>query len=209
MTQIDDDVHNRLFDWDSQFDPENHASNEWAISVLKAGLYDLDWPVIFDIPRSGPAVEFAIAAGVDFTQRDKYGYTVLFKDDLYDSPTYVKVADVFAEAGGIDWSDEEGLTALSVQVKWGMVENVRALLERGADPNSFGTIARYGGAKLSVAKQAVNCVGVEGIDEETRIIELLTLLKKFGLKINAQQKDELFKRTQSNNKAYAFIEANL
>jgi len=155
-------------------------------------------------------VTLALAADVDFTARNLDGETVLFDGAHLDLAAYERLAEHFAKQGKIDLAATEGLTALSVQVKFGNLDRVKLLLRHGADPGRFATIARYGNAPLTIPQQAINVVTMASpAEKEALSIALLDLLKAHGLWVDSAEKSDLLQRARSGTNLHGWIARNL
>lgn len=197
--------------WDDALAQDDHSTDASVLALLREGGFWGGLPITHWAPITGEGVRLALAAGVDFSQRGPDGETVLFMDGLHDDAAFTCLADHFADLGLIDAVDNEGLTALSAQVKFGQPGRARVLLERGASPNTVAHVARLGGAPLSVAMQAANPIIRADNQTETEMqsIALLTLLRDFGLSLSPTQKAELAARAASKPALRAWIEEQL
>lgn len=211
MYELNDAAVDRLYAWDEKIANGDHSDDEWVIKTLKSGARIGNRLAVFDFPCSADAVAIALAAGVDFTVRTDSGETVLFGVSIfdYDLDAYKILAHHFADAGLIDAAEEEGLTALSVQVKMGREEEAEVLLSLGASPNTFGRIARYGYSRLDIPTQAINVMYREGDDRDQLSIRLLALLKKYGLIVTPEQKAGMIKESRDRSVLKDWIAENL
>ena len=212
MPEIDRASFNRLFVWDKQMSEGENGLNEWALDLLRADLDFRGEPLIMELPRSTPAIEAALTGGVNFRKRKTDGSTVLFRawTPTYSPDGFALLAHHLAQFGEIDLTEEEGLTALSVQVKAGNIENTRTLLELGANPNSFGVIESYGNAHLYVSTQAINVLA-DALDEKRDhlSVALLQLLKDYGLNPPPTEREKLKSATLNRPIVHGWLLANL
>ena len=214
MPEIDRANFNRLYVWDKQMGKGESGPDEWALDLLRADLDFRGEPLIMELPRSTPAVEAALAAGVNFRRRKTDGSTVLFCTSFgqynYSTDGFALLAHHLAQFGEIDLTEEEGLTALSVQVKFGNIEHARTLLELGANPNSFGVIESYGNAHLYVSTQAINVLA-DALDEkrDQLSVALLQLLKDYGLNPPPAEREKLKSATLNRPIVHGWLLANL
>lgn len=210
MKQVDFSTVDRLLEWDGKLRVADHSMDPWAIETLLSDCRIEGVPIVFFAPGSDAAVTLALAADVDFTVRNADGETVLFDGAHLDLSAYGRLAECFAKQGKIDLAEAEGLTALSVQVKFGNLDRAKLLLQHGADVGRFATIARYGHARLTIAHQAINVMTSSGpAEKEALSIALLDLLKAHGLRLDAAEKSDLLQRTRGRPSLYDWIDRNL
>lgn len=198
----------RLLAWEARLAEGDRSLDTWAVETLIEDARTAASPVMFYAPRGRVALELALAGGLDLTTRGPTGDTVLFQTDFYDTRAFECAADALAAKDAIDWVNAAGMTALSCQVKFAEVAKARILLERGASPNAVMRNARYGGAPLSVAQQAVLAMSAEA-DAERLSEELLLLLKAHGLRVTLDEKAVLLVRCISKPRVASWIEQNL
>lgn len=203
-----DDI-SRLRRWDCASISQSDSENEWALTILKNGVDDEGTPALFFAPHSQLALSFAAQNGVNLVQQDADGYTLLHDATYYDLNAFEFLAEYYRHHNAIDMPETEGITPLSAHIKRGNLEYARVLLEKGASPNSFATIKRYGGTRLDLATQAINSIADEGEDQEDLAIKGLALLKKYGLSLLADQKQNLIDRVRDKTKIAQWISANL
>lgn len=214
MTEARPDLIDALHAWEAALERGDHARDAWAMAVLKADAARGGTPVFFEVPRSLAGVTVALDGGVDLSRRDAEGATVLHQVDLYDAPTYAWVADALAPRlapeGGVDVPDADGLSPLSIQVKFGQRDHARALLERGASPFSVARIRRYGLTPLSVAEQAVGAMAWGSEDDPQSLsIDLLQMLKAHGLRLSSEARGALQARAADRPAVARWITENL
>ena len=205
---IDDDIVEQLLEWDDMLAEGDRSFDTDAIALLKDAEPAEDDHLFFHAPCSLAAVRLAQDAGVSFAVRNTSGESPLFETDLYPPRAYAAVAADVAAQGGLDWADEEGFTALSVQVKFGQVENARALLDLGASPNAYAKVARYGDSPMTIAMQAVNAVS-DAADTEAVSIALLRLLLSHGAEIGPAHKARLLERAADRPRLTEWIEEHV
>jgi ankyrin repeat protein len=209
MTNYDFDTVDKLHEWEVDFLSGDHASDQWAVDVLAFGNDEDGVPLFFHAPRSLTALQFLNANGVDLVRPDADGQTLLWQDRV-ELDAFAWLADVFKSRRAIDLPDSEGMTALSALIKQGEIPKARLLLERGASPNSFATIARYGGSRLDIATQAIYAQGAPlDLTQEDAAIAALSLLKEFGLATSPEQKRDLAARAESKPRLLGWISANM
>lgn len=212
MKHIDFSTVDRLLEWDDKLRIEDHSMDQWAIETLLSDCRIEGVPIVFYAPGSEAAVTLALAADVDvdFTACNPDGETVLFDGAHLDIAAYERLAESFAKQGKIDLAEADGLTALSVQVKFGNLDRAKLLLRHGADVGRFATIARYGNARLTIPQQAINVMTMAGPAEKgTLSIALLDLLKAHGLRPDAAEKSDLLQRAQTGTTLHEWIDRNL
>ena len=209
MKQVDFSTVDRLLAWDGKLRIEDHSMDQWAIETLLSDCRVDGVPIVFYAPGSEAAVTLALAADVDFTARNPDGETVLFDGAHLDLAAYGRLAESFASQGKIDLAEAEGLTALSVQVKFGNLDRVKLLLRHGADVGRFATVARYGNARLTIPQQAINVMTLAGpVEKEALSIALLDLLKAHGLRLDAAEKSDLLQRARTGTRLQEWIDGN-
>ena len=210
MKEVDFSTVDRLLEWDDKLRIADHSMDQWAIETLVSDARIDGVPIVFYAPGSDAAVALALAADVDFTVRNPDGETVLFDGAHLDLAAYGRLAERFAKQGKIDLAETEGLTALSVQVKFGNLDRVKLLLRHGADAGRFATIARYGNARLTIPQQAIKVMTMAGpAEKEALSIALLDLLKAHGLRLDAAEKSDLLQRARSGTSLHGWIDRNL
>jgi hypothetical protein len=210
MKHVDFSTVDRLLEWDDKLRIADHSMDQWAIETLLSDCRIEGVPIVFYAPGSEAAVTLALAAGVDFTASNPDGETVLFDGAHLEIAAYERLAESFAKQGKIDLAEAEGLTALSVQVKFGNLDRAKLLLRHGADAGRFATIARYGNARLTIPHQAINVMTTEGpAEREALSIALLDLLKAHGLRLDAAEKSDLLRRAQTGTSLHEWIDRNL
>jgi hypothetical protein len=210
MENYNFDTIRKLGEWESAFLSGDHASDRWALGVLSTGADEDGVPLFFHVPKNLPALQFLHENRVDLLTSDPDGQTFLWEGDGLELDTYAWLADVFQSRNAIDLPDDEGMTALSAHIKLGELPRARILLERGASPNTFATIARYGGSRLDIATQAVYASGTPlNLTQEDAAIGALSLLKEFGLTVSPDQKLDLIKRAKAKPRLSSWISGNL
>ncbi|MDO5622999.1 MAG: hypothetical protein Q4G24_16255 [Paracoccus sp. (in: a-proteobacteria)] len=175
----------KLSKWAENPSANDEEASQWAKDALTSGCDGDGVPLLFSIPLSTSLVNLLQDNDVDLTARDRSGKVILFDDTYFGEGVFSVLADYFEAKGLIDAADYEGLTPLSSYVKLGDYQKSRILLQHGATPNSVARISRYGGASLSVVKQAILALDSSGDNDNERVkIELLSLLKGYGMAIS-------------------------
>jgi ankyrin repeat protein len=209
MSNYNFDTVRRIYDWERAFLSGDRSTDQWAIDVLSSGTDEDGVPLIIHAPKSLRALEFLNRNGVDLLRPEPDGQTLLW-DNRLDLDAHSWLADLFLLHHAVDLPDSEGMTALSALIKQGELSRARILLERGASPNSFATIARYGGSRLSIAIQAVYASGTPlSLSQEDAAIAALSLLKEFGLSVSSDEKVGLTHICDAKTRLKSWIEANL
>jgi hypothetical protein len=182
----------RIARWEEKFLQGDHSDDAWLLALLHAETTEDRAPLLFRIASTIEAFQFLRDNGVNLIQRDDSGSTFLMEPELpLERDAYRWLADEFKARGAIDLADEEGFTALSGKIKFAEFDKARILLERGASVNSFATVARYGGARITVADQAVVCMPSDNIPQESAAIAALQLLQEFGYRPDKDEVQQL------------------
>lgn len=127
----------------------------------------------------------------------------------FELDAYRWLVEYFRLRNAVDLAEDEGITPLSSKIKSGHIEKARILLENGASVHTYAEIERYGGAKLDIPTQAVNCIPPEGSNQQQTAIAGLKLLKDFGYKVTPEQKQMLLDRTMAQKPdVCAWIKSN-
>lgn len=202
----------KLSKWAENPFASDEETNQWAKDALTSGCDGDGVPLLFSIPLSISLVKSLQDRHVDLTARDRSGKVILFDDTYFGEGVFSIMADYFEAKGLIDATDYEGLTPLSSYVKLGDYQKSRILLQHGASPNTVATISRYGGASLSVAKQAILALDGSGDNNnEHAKVELLSLLKEYGLMASEAERHDLlsYADTLGYKEVFKWIRDNL
>jgi hypothetical protein len=208
MSTYNFDTVRKIYDWEKALLSGDHGLDQWAIKVLASGADEDGVPLIIHAPKSLRALQFLHDNGVNLLRSDPDGQTLLW-DDRLDLDAHAWLAELFLSQNAIDLPDSEGMTALSSLIKQGEISRARILLEHGASPNSFATIARYGGKRLNIATQASYASGTPlGISQEDAALAALSLLKDFGLRLSPDERSNLLLVCEAKPKLKGWIESN-
>lgn len=191
----------RIAKWEDKFLQGDHSEDTWLLKQLRDSQSIDGVPLFFRVASTVEALTFLRDHGVKLTTPDDTGSTLLMEPEFaLDAEVYRWLADEFQAAGAIDLAEEEGFTALSTKIKFGELEKARILLERGAKIDSFATVNRYGGARITIANQAINCIPKDNAPQEVVSISALQLLKDFGYAPARDEAQKLFDDASSRNK---------
>lgn len=130
----------------------DETSPEMAQSLLKLRGYSFSEEEFFKALKQSDSasVKLFLQGGIDPNVKNKAGETALTFAAVNSN---VEVLKILAEKANLNLPDRLGNTPLYIALKKEKIENYEFLLEKGADPNSFGT-AR------NVANQSVLYVAV-------------------------------------------------
>ncbi|MBY4607774.1 ankyrin repeat domain-containing protein [Rhizobium sp. 9T] len=201
-----------LQNWEEKFLNGDHSQDELCVDFFRKEVRDEDeTPLLFQCVSNIKALNFLDANGVNLLQRSIDGNTLLMeKTPDFETDAYRWLVEKFKERKAVDLADDEGITPLSSMIKFGHIHKARILLENGASVDSHAEIKRYGGAKLDIPTQAINCIAPGKSDQQTVAISALALLQDFGWKATPEQKQDLLDRTISQKpKVHAWIKSNL
>lgn len=167
--------------WEDKFLEGDHSDDDWFLSQVQRDVRIHGMPLWFSAASTIEAFSFLRDKGIDLTEQDDTRSTVLMEPEKpFDIEVFRWLADEFSRKDAIDIAEEEGFTALSTKIKFGELEKARILLEKGASVTTFATVARYGGAKITIAHQAINCIPKGSYSQEDTALEALKLLVEFG-----------------------------
>jgi len=208
---MDSDKRHVLLNWEDRFLAGDHSTDAFCIEVLRNEVLDDETPLLFQCVSSKAALRFLDTHGVNLLQRAADGSTLLMEKSLgVDDGAYRWLAQKFQAGQAVDLADGEGFTPLSVMIKFGELDRARILLESGASVDAYAEVKRYGGARLDIATQAVNCLAPAGVDAQTVSIAALALLRDFGHRASPAQKQDLLARTAAQKPVlHAWIASNL
>ncbi|WP_320203321.1 ankyrin repeat domain-containing protein [Agrobacterium rosae] len=208
LTQKDQHI---LHNWEEMFLLGDHSNDEFCINVFRNEIMDDDIPVLFSCISNIAALKFLDTNGVNLLQRSLDGSTLLMeKTPEFDDDAYRWLVEKFKNHKALDLADDEGITPLSTMIKFGQLDKARILLENGASVDSYAEISRYGGSRLDIPTQAINCVALGKSDNQDTAISALKLLRDFGYTANAQQKQDFLERTKAQKpKVHEWISLNL
>ena len=200
-----------LLSWEEKFLAADHSTDAFCVDVFRHAVLDDDVPVLFQCVSSKAALQFLDAAGVNLLQRAADGSTLLMEKRIgVDDGAYRWLAEKFQTSQAVDLADDEGFTALSIMIKFGELGRARILLECDASVDAYAEVKRYGGAKLDIPTQAVNCMPLAGVDAQDAVIAALKLLQEFGYRASPEQKQDLLARTAVHKPVvHTWIESNL
>lgn len=200
-----------LQNWEEAFLSGDHSNDEFCLNVFRNEIIDDEIPVLFNCVSNVAAIKFLDSNGVSLLQRSLDGSTLLMEKtpEFYDD-AYRWLVEKFRRHSAVDLADNEGITPLSTMIKFGHLNKARILLEHGASVNTYAGINRYGGSKVDLPTQAVNCIVTGKSDNQDTAILALDLLKDFGYVLSSEQKRELLERTKIKKpKVHDWIASNL
>lgn len=200
-----------LQNWEEAFLSGDHSNDEFCLNVFRNEIIDDEIPVLFNCVSNVAAIKFLESNGVSLLQRSLDGSTLLMeKTPEFDDDAYRWLVEKFRRHSAVDLADNEGITPLSTMIKFGHLNKARILLEHGASVNTYAGINRYGGSKVDLPTQAVNCIVTGKSDNQDTAILALDLLKDFGYVLSSEQKRELLERTKIKKpKVHDWIASNL
>jgi hypothetical protein len=204
-----DDVF-RISVWEERFLKGNHHDDEWALDLFRREKKIDGEPVLFRAATHLKTLEYLKDKHINLLQRAEDGSTLLIDTlNLFDLPSYRWLANEFKQNNAIDFAEFEGITPLSSKIKFGELEKARILLENGASIKTEASIARYGGAKLGIPRQAVLSSSF-GKDPQLVAIEALKLLVEFGYDPDTQEVENLLSKIREDKPILRkWIEDNL
>ncbi len=210
MTLTPKDLH-ILQNWEEMFLSGNHSNDEFCLNIFRNEILEDETPVLFSCVSNIAALKFLDLNGVNLLQRSVNGSTLLMeKTPEFEDDAYRWLVEKFKNHKALDLADDEGITPLSTMIKFGQLDKARILLENGASVDSYAEISRYGGSRLDIPTQAVNCVVLGKSDNQDTAILALKLLRDFGYTANAEQKQALLERTKTQKpKVHEWISLNL
>lgn len=180
--------------WEDRHLSGDSSDDAWMVDLLRSGLKFNGRLALYEAASQKETFQFLQRMGVNLTQVNDDGASILFDYlRMFDLETYKWLAGEFAKLGVIDKPTLDGITALSSNIKSGELDRARILLEEGASVNSVARIRDYGGAELDIPTQAVLAMPMEG-NEEDVAIEALKLLREYGMKLSAAQKEHVTSR---------------
>jgi ankyrin repeat protein len=169
---MDDDFIVDVFEAADAFASGDLAPIERLLPKIERKEIFEDVPLLFFVSKSQDIFDFLEKRGVDFLQKNaRTGDTFLHNVTLDGgSDIFEKVLAWYSDRGLIDASDNSGITALSVALKFGLIDRAERLIDRGADVSS---VALNG---VTPFRQALYCL--EG--EDVAISELNLLVARGG-----------------------------
>lgn len=143
-------------------------------------------PVLFYLIDYVEVLEYLKSKNIDFFQKDPVTgggllhYAVLHSED----DVFAWILQLYAEHGDVEDSNNKGITALMVALKFGIISRAKMLIDHGASTTSKGIY------DLTPLRQAFLCV--EGEDKAIEGLELIFSTGDFsseilGLIENAEQ----------------------
>ncbi|SCB49803.1 ankyrin repeat domain-containing protein [Rhizobium multihospitium] len=200
-----------LRNWEEKFLAGDHSHDAFCVKIFRDEILEDDTPILFQCVSNLSALKFLDDNDVNLLQRSSDGSTLLMeKIPEFETDAYRWLAEHFRLSKAVDLADDEGVTPLSSMIKFGHIEKARILLENGASVNTYAEIKRYGGAKLDIPTQAVNCITLGQSDQQQTAIAALKLLKDFGYKATPAQKQVFLDRTMAQKPdVYEWIKSNL
>lgn len=121
-----------------------------------------------------------IAHGADLGVRDNYGNTLLLWAASSEGKALPTLLECLPRPTNVNARNRDGTTALLAACFQGSVENVRLLLERGADPTLINNAGRTGWSYAQTMWS--RAPEFPSADNPPNGLEIIRLLKKYGAK---------------------------